>query len=104
MVRPSTAISLARCGLAWSQQPLVSDVGKILVTEGDGSETALLVAERAVEGLLLRAARPGVREPTAQVHLPRDERDQRNCAATDRGLHQLGQLLRLAPEELTVLY
>ena len=87
-----------------AQQPPVRHVGQVVVAELDGAEPALLVPERTVQRLLLGAAGPGVGEPAAQVHLPGDERDERDRPRPHARLDQLGELLRLAAEELAVLH
>ena len=87
-----------------AQQAPVRHVGQVVVAEHDGAEPALLVPERAVQRLLLGAAGPGVGEPAAQVHLPGDERDERDRPRPHARLDQLGELLRLAAEELAVLH
>ena len=87
-----------------SEQPLPGHIRQVVIAECDGAEASLLVPERPVEGLLLGAAGAGVGEPAPQVHLPGDERDQRNGAYSRRGLHELGDLLALAAEERLVLH
>ncbi|MBK8076945.1 MAG: hypothetical protein IPK24_15570 [Kineosporiaceae bacterium] len=62
------------------------------------------MTEGAIERVLLGATGAGIGEPAPQIHLPRDERDQRDRPTTDGGLDELGELLRLAAEELTVLH
>ena len=87
-----------------AQQAPVRHVGQVVVAEHDRAEPALLVPERAVQRLLLGAACPGVGEPAAQVHLPGDERHERDRPRPHARLDQLGELLRLAAEELAVLH
>ena len=84
------------------QQPAVGDEGQVVVAEDDLGEAALLVTEGLVERFLLGAAGAGVGEPAPQVHLPGDERDQRDGAAADTGLDELREFLGLAAEEGTV--
>ena len=93
-----------RLGALRAEQSAVGDEREVVVAEDDRREAALLVAEGPVERLLLGTARAGVGEPAAQVHLPGDERDQRDGAPADGGLDELGQLLGLAAEELAVLH
>ena len=87
-----------------AQQPPVRHVRQVVVAEDERAEPALLMTERPVQRLLLRAARARVGEPAAQVHLPGHERDQRDRAGPHPGLDQLGQLLRFPAEELPVLH
>ena len=87
-----------------AQQPPVRHVRQVVVPQDERAEPPLLMPERPVQRLLLRAARARVGEPAAQVHLPGHERDQRDHPGPGAGLDQLGQLLRLPPEELPVLH
>src|SRR5690625_6355515 len=78
---------------------MVGDVGQVVVTQLDRGETALLVPKGTVEGFLLGTAGAAVGKPPAQVHLPGDERDQRDRAPPGARLDELGELLGLAAEE-----
>src|SRR5699024_7125482 len=42
-------------------------------------------------------------KPLAQVHLPGDERDQRDAPVPDRGFHQFGEFLGFSAEECRVV-
>jgi hypothetical protein len=86
------------------QQTLLRDEGQVVVPENDGREAALLMPERVVERLLLGPhATAGLHEVAPQVHLPRHERHHRDRPLA-LSLDQLGDLLRLAAEELPVAH
>ncbi|MCY1226870.1 hypothetical protein D9M72_391200 [compost metagenome] len=82
------------------QEAFAGDEREIIISKFDLREASLLVPERGLEGLLLDAVGTGVGEPLAQVHLPGYKRDQGRFEAPVGALHQFGQFLRFAAEEL----
>ena len=102
----ASASTCSACGLSARRRSSrrFATYGRLSSPSTMRAEPALLMPERPVQRLLLRAAGARVGEPAAQVHLPGHERDQRDRAGPGAGLDQLGQLLRLPAEELPVLH
>ena len=76
-------------GIPRLQEAPIRDVWKVVVAQRDDAEPALLMAEGAIQRVLLRTAGAGVGEPAPQVHLPGHERDQRDHAGPGAGLDRI---------------